>query len=58
VADELGLPLNTQLRDLGLSAFRGAHRTKGDLAMLYLVSRSTLMPNDEAKDKDEGEGNR
>jgi DNA invertase Pin-like site-specific DNA recombinase len=42
-ADELGIPLNTQLRDLGLSAFRGAHRTKGDLGkFLSLVQRGEI----------------
>jgi DNA invertase Pin-like site-specific DNA recombinase len=39
-ADELGLPLDTQLRDLGLSAYSGANREKGALGkFLALVDR-------------------
>jgi DNA invertase Pin-like site-specific DNA recombinase len=42
-ADELGLPLNTELRDLGRSAYSGAHREKGDLGkFLALVDRGEI----------------
>jgi DNA invertase Pin-like site-specific DNA recombinase len=42
-ADELRLPLNTELRDLGRSAYSGAHREKGDLGkFLALVDRGEI----------------
>src|SRR5216683_4790100 len=42
-ADELGLTLDDSLRDLGLSAYSGAHRTKGALgAYLGMVERDEI----------------
>jgi DNA invertase Pin-like site-specific DNA recombinase len=42
-ADELGLPLDTHLRDLGRSAYTGAHREKGDLGkFLALVDQGKI----------------
>src|SRR5713101_3135199 len=42
-ADELGLTLDDTLRDLGLSAYTGAHRTKGALgAYLSMVERGEI----------------
>ena len=38
-ADELGLPLDTQLRDLGLSAYSGAHREKGAIGKFLALRR-------------------
>ena len=42
-ADELGLTLNESLRDLGLSAYHGTHREKGDLGTyLRMVDRGEI----------------
>lgn len=44
-ADELGLTLDDSLRDLGLSAYSGAHRTKGALGdYLGMVEQGEIPP--------------
>jgi DNA invertase Pin-like site-specific DNA recombinase len=42
-ADELGLTLDESIRDLGLSAYSGAHRTKGALGAYFgMVERGQI----------------
>jgi DNA invertase Pin-like site-specific DNA recombinase len=43
-ADEHGLPLDTQLRDLGLSGYTGANRIKGALGKFHELVNNGSIP--------------